>query len=296
MQAQIGVKIMKEINISIGKLETYATQLTAIKNDPEGQKDVWLEIFGLSAEDGFTVEVGTYKQDDKPFHYWEICHKGRVFIHLVSYRNYDDYLTSETWVCMGTNAVDWHYINVFDLQIFIFDNNLLVAYANGRMESGVNNGMIIIPPQDTPLEFGQIRYDMYSSGISSGGTAAAGALGSLDFHAGRGVSVTKPDKELYAYFQDAIITSPSSPDRKTIDNGKLVIRDFSLCGSDFVPHVVENMWMICSMPTALLTQKFIKLNGTKHMIIRSKKDSQLSWFLLANTGEEYTGSNEENSW
>ena len=291
MQAQIGVKIMKEINISIGKLATYATQLTAIKNDPEGQKDVWLEIFGLSAEDGFTVEVGTYATSPKPFHYWEICHKGRVFIHLVPYQNYDDYLTSETWVCIGTNKIDWYYDNVFDLQIFIFDNNLVVAYVNGTISDGIQNSMVVIPSNDTALEFGQIRYDMYSIGISTGGI-----LGAIDFHGGRGTNITAPQKTLYEYFQDAIMFSPNTPGRKTIDNGKLVIRDFSLCGSDFVPHVVENMWMICSMPTALLTQKFIKLNGKKHMIIRSKKDSQQSWFLLANTGEEYTGSNEENSW
>ena len=98
------------------------------------------------------------------------------------------------------------------------------------------------------------------------------------------------------YFQDAVMASPITPARKSKNDGILVLRDFSLCGSDFVPHVVENMWMICSMPTVLLTQKFIKLNGTKHMIIRSKKDNEQSWFLLANTGEEYTGSNEDNSW
>ena len=151
--------------------------------------------------------------------------------------------------------------------------------------------MIIIPPNDTALEFGQIRYDMYSIGIS-----LEGILGAIDFHGGRGTNVTAPQKTLYEYFQDAIMTSPSSPTRKTRDNGTLVLRDFSICGSDFVPHVVENMWMICSMPTALLTQRFIKLNGTKHMIIRSKKDNENSWFLLANTGEEYTGSIEDNSW
>jgi hypothetical protein len=282
---------MKEINVDLGKLGTHTEQLTLIKNDPEGQKDVWLEIFGLSAADGFTVEVGTYKQDDKPFHYWEICHKGRVFVHLVPYQGTDDYVLSEMWVCIGTAKIDWYYNNVFDLQIFIFDNNLVVAYVSGNIQNAIDKGMIIIPPNDTALEFGQIRYDMYSVGIS-----LEGILGTIDFHGGRGTNVTAPQKTLYEYFQDAIMTSPSTPTRKTRDNGTLVLRDFSLCGSDFVPHVVENMWMICSMPTALLTQKFIKLNGTKHMIIRSKKDSQQSWFLLANTGEEYTGSNEENSW
>ena len=282
---------MKEINVDLGKLGTHTEQLTLIKNDPEGQKDVWLEIFGLSAADGFTVEVGTYKQDDKPFHYWEICHKGRVFVHLVPYQGTDDYVLSEMWVCIGTAKIDWYYNNVFDLQIFIFDNNLVVAYVSGNIQNAIDKGMIIIPPNDSALEFGQIRYDMYSVGIS-----LEGILGTIDFHGGRGTNVTAPQKTLYEYFQDAIMTSPSTPARKTRDNGTLVLRDFSLCGSDFVPHVVENMWMICSMPTALLTQKFIKLNGTKHMIIRSKKDSQQSWFLLANTGEEYTGSNEENSW
>lgn len=282
---------MKEINVALGKLETHKEQLTLIKNDPEGQKDVWLEIFGLSAEDGFTVEIGTYKQDDKPFHYWEICHKGRVFIQLVPYQGTDDYVLSEIWVCIGTAKIDWYYNNVFDLQIFIFDNNLVVAYLSGNIQNAFNDGMIIIPPNDTALEFGQIRYDMYSIGIS-----LEGILGAIDFHGGRGTGITAPQKTLYEYFQDAIMTSPSTPKRKTRDNGTLVLRDFSLCGSDFVPHVVENMWMICSMPTALLTQRFIKLNGTKHMIIRSKKYSEQSWFLLANTGEEYTGSNEENSW
>lgn len=278
---------MKEINVALGELETHKEQLTLIKNDPEGQKDVWLEIFGLSAEDGFTVEIGTYKQDDKPFHYWEICHKGRVFIHLVPHRETDDYVLSEMWVCIGTNKISWHYTNVFDLQIFIFDNNLVVAYVSGS----ISEGMVVIPPNDTALEFGQIRYDMYSIGISP-----EGILGAIDFHGGRGTNLTAPQKTLYEYFQDAVMASPNTPPRKTRDNGILVLRDFSLCGSDFVPHVVENMWMICSMPTALLTQRFIKLNGTKHMIIRSKKDSEQSWFLLANTGEEYTGSNEENSW
>lgn len=282
---------MKEINVDPGKLETHTEQLTLIKNDPEGQKDVWLEIFGLSAADGFTVEVGTYKQDDKPFHYWEICHKGRVFIQLVPYQGTDDYVLSEMWVCIGTAKIDWYYNNVFDLQIFIFDNNLVVAYVSGNIQNAIDKGMIIIPPNDTALEFGQIRYDMYSIGIS-----LEGILGAIDFHGGRGTNVTAPQKTLYEYFQDAIMTSPSTPTRKTRDNGTLVLRDFSICGSDFVPHVVENMWMICSMPTALLTQRFIKLNGTKHMIIRSKKDNEQSWFLLANTGEEYTGSNEDNSW
>jgi len=282
---------MKEINVDPGKLGTHTEQLTLIKNDPEGQKDVWLEIFGLSAADGFTVEVGTYKQDDKPFHYWEICHKGRVFIQLVPYQGTDDYVLSEMWVCIGTAKIDWYYNNVFDLQIFIFDNNLVVAYVSGNIQNAIDKGMIIIPPNDTALEFGQIRYDMYSIGIS-----LEGILGAIDFHGGRGTNVTAPQKTLYEYFQDAIMTSPSTPTRKTRDNGTLVLRDFSICGSDFVPHVVENMWMICSMPTALLTQRFIKLNGTKHMIIRSKKDNEQSWFLLANTGEEYTGSNEDNSW
>lgn len=282
---------MKEINVDLGKLGTHTEQLTLIKNDPEGQKDVWLEIFGLSAADGFTVEVGTYKQDDKPFHYWEICHKGRVFIQLVPYQGTDDYVLSEMWVCIGTAKIDWYYNNVFDLQIFIFDNNLVVAYVSGNIQNAIDKGMIIIPPNDTALEFGQIRYDMYSIGIS-----LEGILGAIDFHGGRGTNVTAPQKTLYEYFQDAIMTSPSTPTRKTRDNGTLVLRDFSICGSDFVPHVVENMWMICSMPTALLTQRFIKLNGTKHMIIRSKKDNEQSWFLLANTGEEYTGSNEDNSW
>lgn len=282
---------MKEINVDPGKLGTHTEQLTLIKNDPEGQKDVWLEIFGLSAADGFTVEVGTYKQDDKPFHYWEICHKGRVFIQLVPYQGTDDYVLSEMWVCIGTAKIDWYYNNVFDLQIFIFDNNLVVAYVSGNIQNAIDKGMIIIPPNDTALEFGQIRYDMYSIGIS-----LEGILGAIDFHGGRGTNVTAPQKTLYEYFQDAIMTSPSTPTRKTRDNGTLVLRDFSICGSDFVPHVVENMWMICSMPTALLTQRFIKLNGTKHMIIRSKKDNEQSWFLLVNTGEEYTGSNEDNSW
>lgn len=282
---------MKEINVDPGKLGTHTEQLTLIKNDPEGQKDVWLEIFGLSAADGFTVEVGTYKQDDKPFHYWEICHKGRVFIQLVPYQGTDDYVLSEMWVCIGTAKIDWYYNNVFDLQIFIFDNNLVVAYVSGNIQNAIDKGMIIIPPNDTALEFGQIRYDMYSIGIS-----LEGILGAIDFHGGRGTNVTAPQKTLYEYFQDAIMTSPSTPTRKTRDNGTLVLRDFSICGSDFVPHVVKNMWMICSMPTALLTQRFIKLNGTKHMIIRSKKDNEQSWFLLANTGEEYTGSNEDNSW
>ena len=282
---------MKEINVDPGKLGTHTEQLTLIKNDPEGQKDVWLEIFGLSAADGFTVEVGTYKQDDKPFHYWEICHKGRVFIQLVPYQGTDDHVLSEMWVCIGTAKIDWYYNNVFDLQIFIFDNNLVVAYVSGNIQNAIDKGMIIIPPNDTALEFGQIRYDMYSIGIS-----LEGILGAIDFHGGRGTNVTAPQKTLYEYFQDAIMTSPSTPTRKTRDNGTLVLRDFSICGSDFVPHVVENMWMICSMPTALLTQRFIKLNGTKHMIIRSKKDNEQSWFLLANTGEEYTGSNEDNSW
>lgn len=282
---------MKEINVDLGKLGTHTEQLTLIKNDPEGQKDVWLEIFGLSAADGFTVEVGTYKQDDKPFHYWEICHKGRVFIQLVPYQGTDNYVLSEMWVCIGTAKIDWYYNNVFDLQIFIFDNNLVVAYVSGNIQNAIDKGMIIIPPNDTALEFGQIRYDMYSIGIS-----LEGILGAIDFHGGRGTNVTAPQKTLYEYFQDAIMTSPSTPTRKTRDNGTLVLRDFSICGSDFVPHVVENMWMICSMPTALLTQRFIKLNGTKHMIIRSKKDNEQSWFLLANTGEEYTGSNEDNSW
>ena len=283
---------MKEINVAPGKLETHKEQLTLIKNDPEGQKDVWLEIFGLSAEDGFTVEIGTYKQVDKPFHYWEICHKGRVFVQLVPYKGTDDFVLSELWVCIGTDKIDWYYNNVFDLQIFIFDNNLLVAYVHGStILEGINNGMVVIPPNDTALEFGQIRYDMYSIGIST-----EGILGAIDFHGGRGTNITAPQKTLYEYFQDAVMASPNTPSRKTRDNGTLVLRDFSLCGSDFVPHVVENMWMICSMPTVLLTQKFIKLNGTKHMIIRSKKDSEQSWFLLANTGEEYTGSNEENSW
>ena len=284
---------MKEINVALGKLETYKEQLTLIKNDPEGQKDVWLEIFELSATDGFTVEIGTYKQNDKSFHYWEICHKGRVFVQLVPYQGTDDYVLSEMWVCMGATYIDWFGTNVFDLQIFIFNNNLLVAYSSSRsgFSSGINNGMVVIPPNDTALEFGQVRYDMYSVGISPGGI-----LGAIDFHGGRGTSTTAPDKKLYEYFQDAIMAYSTAPQRKTRDNGILVLRDFSLCGSDFVPHVVENMWMICSMPTALLTQKFIKLNGTKHMIIRSKKDSEQSWFLLANTGEEYTGSNEENSW
>ena len=282
---------MKEINVDLGKLGTHTEQLTLIKNDPEGQKDVWLEIFGLSAADGFTVEVGTYKQDDKPFHYWEICHKGRVFIQLVPYQGTDNYVLSEMWVCIGTAKIDWYYNNVFDLQIFIFDNNLVVAYVSGSISDGINKGMVVIPPNDTALEFGQIRYDMYSIGIS-----LEGILGAIDFHGGRGTNITAPQKTLYEYFQDAIMTSPSTPTRKTRDNGTLVLRDFSICGSDFVPHVVENMWMICSMPTALLAQRFIKLNGTKHMIIRSKKDNEQSWFLLANTGEEYTGSNEDNSW
>lgn len=283
---------MKEINVDLGKLKTHTEQLTLIKNDPEGQKDVWLEIFGLSAEDGFTIEVRTYKQNDKSFRYWAICHKGRVFVQLVPYQGTDNYVLSEMWICIGTHEIDWYGDNVFDLQIFIFDNNLLVAYVHGSAISvGINNGMVVIPPNDTALEFGQIRYDMYSIGISK-----EGVLGAIDFRGGRGTNMTAQQKTLYEYFQDAVMASPNTPTRKTRDNGTLVLRDFSLCGSDFVPHVVENMWMICSMPTALLTQRFIKLNGTKHMIIRSKKDSEQSWFLLANTGEEYTGSNEENSW
>ena len=287
---------MKEINVDLGKLKTHTEQLTLIKNDPEGQKDVWLEIFGLSAEDGFTVEIGIYKDASRQFHYWEICHKGRVFIHLIPWQRTDDYVLSEMRVYIGTNMVDWYGDNnVFDLQIFIFDNNLLVAYVHGStMSVGFNNGMVIIPPNDAALEFGQMRYDMYSVGIVSGDET--GVLGALNFHGGIDTVSTALTETLYEYFQDAVMASPNTPSRKTRDNGTLVLKDFSLCGSDFVPHVVENMWMICSMPTALLTQRFIKLNGTKHMIIRSKKDSEQSWFLLANTGEEYTGSNEENSW
>ena len=287
---------MKEINVDLGKLKTHTEQLTLIKNDPEGQKDVWLEIFGLSAEDGFTVEIGIYKDASRQFHYWEICHKGRVFIHLIPWQRTDDYVLSEMRVYIGTNMVDWYGDNnVFDLQIFIFDNNLLVAYVHGStMSVGFNNGMVIIPPNDAALEFGQMRYDMYSAGIVSGDET--GVLGALNFHGGIDTVSTALTETLYEYFQDAVMASPNTPSRKTRDNGTLVLKDFSLCGSDFVPHVVENMWMICSMPTALLTQRFIKLNGTKHMIIRSKKDSEQSWFLLANTGEEYTGSNEENSW
>lgn len=287
---------MKEINVDLGKLKTHTEQLTLIKNDPEGQKDVWLEIFGLSAEDGFTVEIGIYKDASRQFHYWEICHKGRVFIHLIPWQRTDDYVLSEMRVYIGTNMVDWYGDNnVFDLQIFIFDNNLLVAYVHGStMSVGFNNGMVIIPPNDAALEFGQMRYDMYSVGIVSGDEP--GVLGALNFHGGIDTVSTALTETLYEYFQDAVMASPNTPSRKTRDNGTLVLKDFSLCGSDFVPHVVENMWMICSMPTALLTQRFIKLNGTKHMIIRSKKDSEQSWFLLANTGEEYTGSNEENSW
>lgn len=287
---------MKEINVDLGKLKTHTEQLTLIKNDPEGQKDVWLEIFGLSAEDGFTVEIGIYKDASRQFHYWEICHKGRVFIHLIPWQRTDDYVLSEMRVYIGTNIVDWYGDNnVFDLQIFIFDNNLLVAYVHGStMSVGFNNGMVIIPPNDAALEFGQIRYDMYSAGIAS--RNEYGVLGALNFHGGIDTVSTALTETLYEYFQDAVMVSPNTPSRKTRDNGILLLRDFSLCGSDFVPHVVENMWMICSMPTALLTQRFIKLNGTKHMIIRSKKDSEQSWFLLANTGEEYTGSNEENSW
>lgn len=287
---------MKEINVDLGKLKTHTEQLTLIKNDPEGQKDVWLEIFGLSAEDGFTVEIGIYKDASRQFHYWEICHKGRVFIHLIPWQRTDDYVLSEMRVYIGTNMVDWYGDNnVFDLQIFIFDNNLLVAYVHGStMSVGFNNGMVIIPPNDAALEFGQIRYDMYSAGIASGNET--GVLGALNFRGGIDTVSTALTETLYEYFQDAVMASPNTPGRKTRDNGTLVLRDFSLCGSDFVPHVVENMWMICSMPTALLTQRFIKLNGTRHMIIRSKKDSEQSWFLLANTGEEYTGSNEENSW
>lgn len=287
---------MKEINVDLGKLKTHTEQLILIKNDPEGQKDVWLEIFGLSAEDGFTVEIGIYKDASGQFHYWEICHKGRVFIHLIPWQRTDDYVLSEMRVYIGSNMVDWYGDNnVFDLQIFIFDNNLLVAYVHGStMSVGFNNGMVIIPPNDAALEFGQIRYDMYSAGIASGNEA--GVLGALNFRGGIDTVSTALTETLYEYFQDAVMASPNTPARKTRDNGILVLRDFSLCGSDFVPHVVENMWMICSMPTALLTQRFIKLNGTKHMIIRSKKDSEQSWFLLANTGEEYTGSNQENSW
>ena len=287
---------MKEINVALGKLGTHKEQLTLIKNDPEGQKDVWLEIFGLSAADGFTVEVGIYKDASTQFHYWEICHKGRVFVHLIPWQRTDGYVLSEMRVYIGANMVDWYGDNnVFDLQIFIFDNNLLVAYVHGSaMSVGFNNGMVVIPPNDTALEFGQIRYDMYSAGIASGNEASV--LGALNFHGGIDTVSTALTETLYEYFQDAVMASPNTPGRKTRDNGTLVLRDFSLCGSDFVPHVVENMWMICSMPTALLTQRFIKLNGTKHMIIRSKKDSEQSWFLLANTGEEYTGSNEENSW
>lgn len=287
---------MKEINVDLGKLKTHTEQLTLIKNDPEGQKDVWLEIFGLSAEDGFTVEIGIYKDASRQFHYWEICHKGRVFIHLIPWERTDDYVLSEMRVYIGSNMVDWYGDNnVFDLQIFIFANNLLVAYVHGStMSVGFNNGMVIIPPNDAALEFGQIRYDMYSSGIAS--EDEIGVLGALNFHGGIDTVSTALTETLYEYFQDAVMASPNTPARKTRDNGTLVLRDFSLCGSDFVPHVVENMWMICSMPTALLTQRFIKLNGTKHMIIRSKKDSEQSWFLLANTGEEYTGSNEDNSW
>lgn len=286
---------MKEINVDLGKLGTHTEQLTLIKNDPEGQKDVWLEIFGLSAEDGFTVEIGIYKDASIQFHYWEICHKGRVFIHLIPWQRTDDYVLSEMRVYIGSNMVDWYGDNVFDLQIFIFDNNLLVAYVHGStMSVGFNNGMVIIPPNDAALEFGQIRYDMYSAGIAS--RDEIGVLGALNFHGGIDTVSTALTETLYEYFQDAIMASPNTPSRKTRDNGTFVLRDFSLCGSDFVPHVVENMWMICSMPTALLTQRFIKLNGTKHMIIRSKKDNEQSWFLLANTGEEYTGSNEENSW
>lgn len=287
---------MKEINVDLGKLKTHTEQLTLIKNDPEGQKDVWLEIFGLSAEDGFTVEIGIYKDASRQFHYWEICHKGRVFVHLIPWQRTDDYVLSEMRVYIGSNMVDWYGDNnVFDLQIFIFDNNLLVAYVHGStMSVGFNNGMVIIPPNDAALEFGQIRYDMYSAGIAS--RNEDGVLGALNFHGGIDTVSTALTETLYEYFQDAVMASPNTPSRKTRDNGILVLRDFSLCGSDFVPHVVENMWMICSMPTALLTQRFIKLNGTKHMIIRSKKDSEQSWFLLANTGEEYTGSNEENSW
>lgn len=284
---------MKEINVDLGKLKTHTEQLTLIKNDPERQKDVWLEIFGLSAADGFTVEVGIYKDASRQFHYWEICHKGRVFVHLIPWQRTDDYVLSEMRVYIGTTMVDWYGDNnVFDLQIFIFDNNLLVAYVHGSTISiGISNGMVVIPPNGTALEFGQIRYDMYSIGISN-----EGVLGAMDFHGGIATVNTALTKTLYEYFQDAIMASPNTPTRKTRDNGTLVLRDFSICGSDFVPHVVENMWMICSMPTVLLTQKFIKLNGTKHMIIRSKKDNEQSWFLLANTGEEYTGSNEDNSW
>ena len=287
---------MKEINVDLGKLKTHTEQLTLIKNDPEGQKDVWLEIFGLSAADGFTVEVGIYKDASKQFHYCEICNKGRVFVHLIPWQRTDDYVLSEMRVYIGANMVDWYGDNnVFDLQIFIFDNNLLVAYVHGSTISvGFNNGMVIIPPNDTALEFGQIRYDMYSAGIASG--YETGVLGASNFHGGIDTVSTALTETLYEYFQDAVMASPNTPSRKTRDNGTLVLRDFSLCGSDFVPHVVENMWMICSMPTALLTQRFIKLNGTKHMIIRSKKDNEQSWFLLANTGEEYTGSNEDNSW
>ena len=211
-------------------------ELTLIKNDPEGQKDVWLEIFGLSAADGFTVEVGTYKQDDKPFHYWEICHKGRVFIQLVPYQGTDDYVLSEMWVCIGTAKIDWYYNNVFDLQIFIFDNNLVVAYVSGNIQNAIDKGMIIIPPNDTALEFGQIRYDMYSIGIS-----LEGILGAIDFHGGRGTNVTAPQKTLYEYFQDAIMTSPSTPTRKTRDNGTLVLRDFSIYRRHQHIHLRE-MW------------------------------------------------------
>ena len=176
-----------------------------------------------------------------------------------------------------------------------YSQNVDERFSTGSLTNGIVNGEFdwigVSTVNVYSIPTSAIRYDMYSIGIST-----QGILGAIDFHGGRGTNITAPQKTLYEYFQDAVMASPNTPPRKTRDNGILVLRDFSLCGSDFVPHVVENMWMICSMPTALLTQRFIKLNGTKHMIIRSKKDNEQSWFLLANTGEEYTGSNEDNSW
>lgn len=280
---------MKEINIKISTIATYQEQLTSIGNNPTSMKDLWLEIFGLSADDGFTVEVGEYSVS---FHYWEICHKGRVLFHMHSYYGSDSNLKDEIWIYLGPKFVDYYANGTLSVNLLIFDNNLVVSYMQVSMSStyGINGGVTILPPCKIPLEYGENRYDMYSVGIDN-----AGVLGAVDFH-GQIDGNRQINIQLNDYFMDVVLPNYSSPTRNTRSNSALVLRDFSLCGSNMVPHVVEDMWFINCMPTVLLTQKFIKLNGTKHMIIRSISTNQNSWFLLANTGEAYEGSNENNCW
>lgn len=280
---------MKEIDVTFGTFANYQALLNEMFEYPEATlKDTFLTAIGLSQDDGFTIEIGNYSQNyaQKTNTYFDICHKGRVLFHICPYNGsftpiliqWGPYSDSSAYIRWASNVTP-------SFHIYLFTNNLLVMYQTLSTGSASSNFGTFIPPCKTPLTYKESRYDMFSVKMTNDGP-----LGTQDYWAGS--SYGNINYVLSNYYCDVI----TGTNKQTKTTSSLTIRDFILCDNNLIPHVVEDMWAIVMLPTALLTQKFIKLNGTKHMIIRVNSADKNTYCLLANTGEPYEGSNINNSW